>query len=80
MSDIKCSSNSEIIVTIPSCDERCIIYEEENVIDNSSMQHGIWTKSDAEQQLFPFTGRPSLNTGVRVTFWNIFNCFVHQKL
>jgi hypothetical protein len=25
------------------------------------MQHGMWTKSAAEQPRFPFTGKPSIN-------------------
>jgi hypothetical protein len=35
--------------------------EEENVNDNIGMQHGIWTKSGAEQPCFPFTGKPGIN-------------------
>jgi hypothetical protein len=38
-----------------SCDE------EENVSDNSSMQHGIWAKSGAERPRFLFTGKTGLN-------------------
>jgi hypothetical protein len=35
--------------------------EEENVSDNSSMQHCIWAKSDAERKRFPLTGKPGIN-------------------
>jgi hypothetical protein len=35
--------------------------EEENVSDYSSMQHGIWAKSDAERPRFPLTGKPGIN-------------------
>jgi hypothetical protein len=35
--------------------------EEENVSDNSIMQHGICAKSGAEQPRFIFTGKSSLN-------------------
>jgi hypothetical protein len=49
-------------MNISSCDEQSVISdEEENVSDNSSMQHGIWTKSGAERPRFPFTGKPGIN-------------------
>jgi hypothetical protein len=35
--------------------------EEENVNDNSSMQHGIWAKSGAGWPHFPFIGKPGIN-------------------
>jgi hypothetical protein len=43
------SSDSEINVNISSCGEQSVSCdEEENVCDNSSMQHSIWTKPGAE--------------------------------
>jgi hypothetical protein len=40
---------SEINVKIPSWGEQSVTsHEEENISDNSSMQHGIWAKSGAE--------------------------------
>jgi hypothetical protein len=45
----ECSSDSEINVKILSCGEQSVISDEEqNVTDNSSMQHCIWVKSGAE--------------------------------
>jgi hypothetical protein len=35
--------------------------EEENVSDNSSMQHDIWAKSGAERPCFIFTGKSGLH-------------------
>jgi hypothetical protein len=47
---------------ILSCGEQSIsAYEEENVTDSSSMKHGIWAKSDAEQPHFTFAGKPGIN-------------------
>jgi hypothetical protein len=60
ISESNCISKSEINVTIASCGKRCVSYKEESVIDSSIMQHGIWTKSDAERPVFPFTDRPGL--------------------
>jgi hypothetical protein len=34
---------------------------EENVSDNSSMQHCIWVKLGAERPCLPFTGKPGIN-------------------
>jgi hypothetical protein len=34
--------------------------DEENVNDNSSMQHGIWAKPASERR-FPFAGKPGIN-------------------
>jgi hypothetical protein len=39
----------------------CQSDEDENVSDNSSTQHGIWTKSGAEQPHLPFTGKLGTN-------------------
>jgi hypothetical protein len=48
-------------VKILSCGDLSVSSdEEENVSDNSNMQHGIWTKSCAEQPHFPFTGKPGM--------------------
>jgi hypothetical protein len=62
ISESEYSSDSKINVKILSCGEENVSFdEEENVSDNSSMQHGIWAKSSAEQQpCFPFTGKPSI--------------------
>jgi hypothetical protein len=47
---------------ISSCGEQSVSSdEEENVSDNSSMQHGIRAKSGAEQPCFPFSGKPGIN-------------------
>jgi hypothetical protein len=47
------STDSEINMKILSCGEQSIrSNEEENVCDNSSLQHGIWAKSGAEQPRF----------------------------
>jgi hypothetical protein len=55
-SEYTCSSDSEINVNILSGGEQSVSSDEaENVSDNSSMQHGIWAKSCAEQLCFPFT-------------------------
>jgi hypothetical protein len=54
------SSDNKINVKILSC-EKSVSSEEANVSENSSMQHGIWTKSVAEQPRFPFTGKPRIN-------------------
>jgi hypothetical protein len=62
IAESKYSSDSEINVKISSCSEQSVSSnEEENVGDNSSMQHGIWAKSGAEQPHFPFTGKPGIN-------------------
>jgi hypothetical protein len=53
------SSGSKINVKILSCNEQNVSSDEgDNLSDNSSMQHDIWAKSGAEQQRFPFTGKP----------------------
>jgi hypothetical protein len=52
-------------VKISSCGEESVRSdEEENVSDNSSMQHGIWANSGAERPRFPFTGKPGKNVDV----------------
>jgi hypothetical protein len=49
-------------VKISSCGEQSVSYDEqENVSDNSSMQHDIWAKSGAERPCLPFTGKPGIN-------------------
>jgi hypothetical protein len=49
-------------VKILLCGEQSVSSdEEENVGDNSSMQHYIRSKSGAEQLHFPFTGKPGIN-------------------
>jgi hypothetical protein len=50
--------------------------EEENVSDNSSMQHGMWAKSAAERTRFPFTGKPGINVDLEDPSnpWNILSC------
>jgi hypothetical protein len=53
ISESEYSSDSKINVTISSCGEQSVSSDEEsNVSDNSSMQHGIWTKTGAERTLF----------------------------
>jgi hypothetical protein len=53
-------------VKISSHGEQSVSYdEEENVSDNSSMQHCTWAKSAAEQPRFPFTGKLDKNVDVR---------------
>jgi hypothetical protein len=50
ISEREYSSDSEINVKILSCGEQSVSSdEEENVSDNSSMQHCTWAKSDAER-------------------------------
>jgi hypothetical protein len=45
-----------------SCGEQSVSSdEEENVSDNSSMQHHKWAKSGAKQPRFPFAGKPGIN-------------------
>jgi hypothetical protein len=62
ISKSECSSNSEINVKISSCGDESVSSDEEEIVsDNSSMQHGIWTKSAAKRPRFPFTGKPGLN-------------------
>jgi hypothetical protein len=34
--------------------------EEENVGDNSNMQHAVWAESGAERTHFPLTGKPGI--------------------
>jgi hypothetical protein len=58
ISESEYDSDSEINVEISSCDEQSVSFEEENVGDNSSMQHGTWTRSGDERPHFPFTGTP----------------------
>jgi hypothetical protein len=68
-------------VKLSSCGEQSVTStEEENVSDNSSMQHGIWAKSGAEQPCFPFTGKPGINVDLQdpSTPWNILNCSIHK--
>jgi hypothetical protein len=55
------SNDSDINVKISSCGEQSENSEEENISDNSSMQHGIWAKSGAERLRFPFTGKHGRN-------------------
>jgi hypothetical protein len=56
------NSDSEINGKISSCGEYSVSSdEEENVSGSSSMQHGIWAKSGAEQPHFPFTGMLGIN-------------------
>jgi hypothetical protein len=62
ISESEYSCDSEINVKILSCSEQSISSdEEENVSDNSNMQHGIWAELGAEQPHFPFTGKPGIN-------------------
>jgi hypothetical protein len=57
----ECSSNSERNVKILFCGEQKICSdEEENVSDNSSMQHGMWAKSGADQSRLIFTDKPGI--------------------
>jgi hypothetical protein len=46
--ETKYNSDSEINVKISSCGEQSVSSDDENVSDNSNMQHHIWTKSGAE--------------------------------
>jgi hypothetical protein len=55
------NSNSDMNVKMPSYGKQCVIFDEDNANDGSSMHHGIWTKSGAKQPHFPFTGRPGMN-------------------
>jgi hypothetical protein len=56
------SSNSEINVKIWSCCEQSVNSDdEENVSDNSSMQHDKQAKSGAQRPQFPFTHKPGIN-------------------
>jgi hypothetical protein len=67
-------------VKILPCGEQSVSSdEEENVSGNSSMQHGIWAKSGAEQPCFPFTDMTDIyvDLGDPSNPWNIFVC---QKL
>jgi hypothetical protein len=49
-------------VKILSCGEQNVSSdEEENISDNSSMQHGIYGQSQVLIECFPFTGKPVLN-------------------
>jgi hypothetical protein len=54
----KYSSDIEINVKITSCSEQSVSTDEQNVNGNSSMQHGVWSKSGAR---FSFTGKPGIN-------------------
>jgi hypothetical protein len=77
------SSNSEINVKILSFGEQSVSsVEEENVSDNSIMQHGVWAKSGAERPHFPFTGKSGINVDLedRINPLVYFEFFVHQKL
>jgi hypothetical protein len=61
ISESNYSSDSEINVKILSYVVQSVSFEEEeNVSDNSSMQHGIWAKSVAERPCFPFIGKPGI--------------------
>jgi hypothetical protein len=76
----KYSSDSEINVKISSNGERSVSSdEEENVGDSSSMQHGTWAKSGAEQPRFPFTGKPDINVDLEdpSSPLEYFGLFVH---
>jgi hypothetical protein len=56
------NSDSEINVKITSCVEQSVSSDEdENVSDNSNMQHSIWTMLGAEQPCLPFAGKPGIN-------------------
>jgi hypothetical protein len=49
VSESEYNSDSEINVNISLGGEQSVSSDEaENISDSSSMQHGIWTKSDAE--------------------------------
>jgi hypothetical protein len=50
--------------------------EEENVSDNSSIQHGIWAKSGAKGPHFPFTCK----LGVNVDFEDPSNPLEYSEL
>jgi hypothetical protein len=83
ISDSEYGSDSEINVKVSSCDEQSVSYdEEENVGDSSSIQHGIWAKSDAERPYFPFIGKPGINVVVEDPGnpLEYFECFIRQKL
>lgn len=82
----ECISDSKVNVKILPCEQSVSSDEEQNVTDNSSMQHCIWAKSGAERH-FQFTGKPGINVDSRrltqkmpVTTWNILSCFVQQIL
>jgi hypothetical protein len=49
ISESEYSNDSEINGKNSSCGQSVSCDEEENVSDNSGMQHGMWTKSGAEQ-------------------------------
>jgi hypothetical protein len=60
------SSDSEINVKICHVLKQSVSSDkEENVSDNSSMQHGIETKSGAKWPRFPFTGKPGINVDLQ---------------
>jgi hypothetical protein len=65
ISECECSSDSEINVKILSYRGQSVSSDEKDVSDNSSMQHGICTKSGAKQPRFPFTGKPSKNVDLK---------------
>jgi hypothetical protein len=83
ISETKYSNDSEINMNILSCGEQSVGYDkEDSASDSSSMQHGIWAKSGAEQPRLPFTGKPDIN----IDFEDLsnplkyFELFVPQKL
>jgi hypothetical protein len=45
--------------------KKSVTSDEDNVNDNSSVQHGIWAKSGTELSHFPFTGKPGINTDLK---------------
>jgi hypothetical protein len=68
---------------IKSCGEESISSdEEENASGNSSMPHGMWAKSGAEQPHFPFTGKSDINVDLDDPSnpLKYFELFVLQKL
>jgi hypothetical protein len=81
-SDISDSEYSEIKVKISSCGKQSVSSDEESVSDNSSMQHGIWTKSGAERKSSPFTGTHGINVDLKDPSnpLEYFELFCHQKL
>jgi hypothetical protein len=57
--------NSDINANISSSSQQSVRSNEEDVSDNSGMQHGTWTKLGAGQPHFPFSGKPGLNVGFK---------------
>jgi hypothetical protein len=83
ISESQYSSDSEINVKILSCDKQTVNSdEEENFASNSSMQHGIWAKSGAEESHFVFTGRPGINVDLENPSnpWEYFELFFIQEI